>query len=173
MFNLINAAGLIPIKRLYNQLINYSNLKILSSSYTNPTLPSNLILANIINQLKDISTYTIIDLAKDKLTSEELVKSLDKIIIIAPNNISGISAALSICNLTKLTDKKLLINKVHTFKNIKLFNNNEIVNYLNIQVLGILKIDSYIKNAIQTTCKFDLKKSSEIFNLLKKISNEL
>ncbi|MDR3152521.1 MAG: hypothetical protein LBT85_03590 [Bifidobacteriaceae bacterium] len=169
MCDLVNADGQIPVERLYKQTIDYQNLKILSSNYTNPVFPTGSIFANVIFQLKNITNYTIIDIPRSKLTNNEFLKTIDNLIIISPNNISGISATSAICNLTQNTKKSLLIYKFRSFKNIKLFTNNEINNLLDIKILGFLKIDSYIKSSLQAGYPINLKKSSDIYQLIKDI----
>ncbi|MDR3116676.1 MAG: hypothetical protein LBT91_02425 [Bifidobacteriaceae bacterium] len=169
MCDLVNADGQIPAERLYEQSIEYQKLKILSSNYTNPIFPTDAIFANIVKQLKNVTDYTIIDTPRDKLTNSEFVKTLDSLIIVTPNNIQGISAASSICNLTKDIKKNLLVGKLHSFKNIKLFTNAEIANFLDAKILGFLKIDSYIKSSLQSGYPIQLKKSSDIYQLIEDI----
>ncbi|MDR2748600.1 MAG: hypothetical protein LBB10_01720 [Bifidobacteriaceae bacterium] len=170
MCDLVNADGKIPAERLFTQAIDYNGLKVLSSTYTNPVFPESSIFANILTQLKSVSPITIIDTPRDRLSDPNFLNALDKIIIVTPNNIQGLSAASAISNLAGEKQKGIIVFKIHSFKNIKLFQDNEIQKYLNVDILGQLKIDSYIKASLESGMPLEVKKNSEISKLCERVS---
>ncbi|MDR2799495.1 MAG: AAA family ATPase [Bifidobacteriaceae bacterium] len=171
--DLVNADGKIPAERLFTQAIDYSGLKVISSSYTNPIFPEDRIFVNILDQLKTAADITILDTPRDRLANSNFLKTLDNLVIICSNDIQGLSGASAISNLANGINKHIIVHKLHSFKNIKLFQNNEIQRYLNADILGQIKIDPYIKTSLESGMQLDIKKNSEISKLCERVHGAL